>query len=175
MLIRFHSDDTISKKGFHIRYTSTKFQESLHTRKWPHMQPMTSDLCAAPPLLPWPSPWQREKVQPVPPLFTDPHTNVDVVDVCQLPQEGNFHVNICLPTVASAVITIWDETGKTIRYQFEFQQMWGSTLTRFLIWLSHFCGGDGFHYCTSSCSHSMWKESLKTLKQVHTLDSCSEL
>uniref|UniRef100_A0AAQ4Q6C7 Metalloendopeptidase n=1 Tax=Gasterosteus aculeatus aculeatus TaxID=481459 RepID=A0AAQ4Q6C7_GASAC len=33
MLIRFHSDDTISKKGFHIRYTSTKFQETLHTRK----------------------------------------------------------------------------------------------------------------------------------------------
>ncbi|XP_068583529.1 dorsal-ventral patterning tolloid-like protein 1 isoform X3 [Cebidichthys violaceus] len=33
MLIRFHSDDTISKKGFHIRYTSTEFQESLHTRK----------------------------------------------------------------------------------------------------------------------------------------------
>uniref|UniRef100_A0A8D3CDY9 Metalloendopeptidase n=1 Tax=Scophthalmus maximus TaxID=52904 RepID=A0A8D3CDY9_SCOMX len=33
MLIRFHSDDTISKKGFHVRYTSTKFQESLHTRK----------------------------------------------------------------------------------------------------------------------------------------------
>ncbi|XP_003449738.1 dorsal-ventral patterning tolloid-like protein 1 [Oreochromis niloticus] len=33
MLIRFHSDDTISKKGFHILYTSTKFQENLHTRK----------------------------------------------------------------------------------------------------------------------------------------------
>uniref|UniRef100_A0A3Q3LWD9 Metalloendopeptidase n=1 Tax=Mastacembelus armatus TaxID=205130 RepID=A0A3Q3LWD9_9TELE len=33
MLIRFHTDDTISKKGFHIRYMSTKFQESLHTRK----------------------------------------------------------------------------------------------------------------------------------------------
>uniref|UniRef100_A0A3P9MC72 Metalloendopeptidase n=1 Tax=Oryzias latipes TaxID=8090 RepID=A0A3P9MC72_ORYLA len=33
MLIRFHSDDTISKKGFHLRYTSTKFQESLHARK----------------------------------------------------------------------------------------------------------------------------------------------
>lgn len=33
LLIRFHSDDTISKKGFHLRYTSTKFQESLHTRK----------------------------------------------------------------------------------------------------------------------------------------------
>ncbi|KAL2098307.1 hypothetical protein ACEWY4_007514 [Coilia grayii] len=33
MLIRFHSDDTISKKGFHIRYTSTKFQEGLHTHK----------------------------------------------------------------------------------------------------------------------------------------------
>ena len=32
VLIRFHSDDTISKKGFHIRYTSTKFQE-LHDRK----------------------------------------------------------------------------------------------------------------------------------------------
>uniref|UniRef100_A0A6Q2XBD7 Metalloendopeptidase n=1 Tax=Esox lucius TaxID=8010 RepID=A0A6Q2XBD7_ESOLU len=33
MLIRFHSDDTISKKGFHIRYTSTQFQQSLDTRK----------------------------------------------------------------------------------------------------------------------------------------------
>lgn len=33
LLIRFHSDDTISKKGFHLRYTSTKFQENLHTRK----------------------------------------------------------------------------------------------------------------------------------------------
>ncbi|XP_072240945.1 dorsal-ventral patterning tolloid-like protein 1 isoform X1 [Leuresthes tenuis] len=33
MLVRFHSDDTISKKGFHIRYTSTKFQENLHARK----------------------------------------------------------------------------------------------------------------------------------------------
>uniref|UniRef100_A0A4W4EYL9 Metalloendopeptidase n=1 Tax=Electrophorus electricus TaxID=8005 RepID=A0A4W4EYL9_ELEEL len=33
VLIRFHSDDTISKKGFHIRYTSSKFQEALHARK----------------------------------------------------------------------------------------------------------------------------------------------
>ncbi|KAK6324375.1 hypothetical protein J4Q44_G00037170 [Coregonus suidteri] len=33
VLIRFHSDDTISKKGFHIRYTSTQFQQNLHTRK----------------------------------------------------------------------------------------------------------------------------------------------
>ncbi|XP_076851518.1 dorsal-ventral patterning tolloid-like protein 1 isoform X1 [Brachyhypopomus gauderio] len=33
VLIRFHSDDTISKKGFHIRYTRTKFQETLHVRK----------------------------------------------------------------------------------------------------------------------------------------------
>uniref|UniRef100_A0AAR2JDA1 Metalloendopeptidase n=1 Tax=Pygocentrus nattereri TaxID=42514 RepID=A0AAR2JDA1_PYGNA len=33
VLIRFHSDDTISKKGFHIRYTSTKFQEALHMHK----------------------------------------------------------------------------------------------------------------------------------------------
>uniref|UniRef100_A0A087XPJ8 Metalloendopeptidase n=1 Tax=Poecilia formosa TaxID=48698 RepID=A0A087XPJ8_POEFO len=33
MLIRFHSDDTISKKGFHVRYTSSKFQENLHARK----------------------------------------------------------------------------------------------------------------------------------------------
>lgn len=33
MLIRFHSDDTISKKGFHMRYSSTKFQDSLLTRK----------------------------------------------------------------------------------------------------------------------------------------------
>uniref|UniRef100_A0A8C7K355 Metalloendopeptidase n=1 Tax=Oncorhynchus kisutch TaxID=8019 RepID=A0A8C7K355_ONCKI len=33
VLIRFHSDDTISKKGFHIRYISTQFQQNLHTRK----------------------------------------------------------------------------------------------------------------------------------------------
>ncbi|KAJ0033549.1 hypothetical protein NQD34_000656 [Periophthalmus magnuspinnatus] len=33
MLIRFHSDDTISKKGFHMRYSSTKFQESLLSRQ----------------------------------------------------------------------------------------------------------------------------------------------
>ncbi|XP_006629277.1 dorsal-ventral patterning tolloid-like protein 1 isoform X2 [Lepisosteus oculatus] len=33
ILIHFHTDDTISKKGFHIRYTSTKFQEALHTKK----------------------------------------------------------------------------------------------------------------------------------------------
>ncbi|XP_041032015.1 tolloid-like protein 2 [Carcharodon carcharias] len=33
IMIRFHSDDTINKKGFHARYTSTKFQDELHMRK----------------------------------------------------------------------------------------------------------------------------------------------
>ncbi|XP_023620099.1 bone morphogenetic protein 1-like [Myotis lucifugus] len=33
VLVRFHSDDTITKKGFHLRYTSTKFQDTLHSRK----------------------------------------------------------------------------------------------------------------------------------------------
>ncbi|KAM9165722.1 bone morphogenetic protein 1 isoform 1-T1 [Pangshura tecta] len=33
VMIKFHSDDTINKKGFHLRYTSTKFQDTLHTRK----------------------------------------------------------------------------------------------------------------------------------------------
>ncbi|XP_076875977.1 bone morphogenetic protein 1b isoform X2 [Brachyhypopomus gauderio] len=33
IIIRFHSDDTINKKGFHVRYTSTKFQDVLHTSK----------------------------------------------------------------------------------------------------------------------------------------------
>ncbi|XP_068113667.1 tolloid-like protein 2 isoform X1 [Hyperolius riggenbachi] len=33
IMIRFHTDDTINKKGFHARYTSTKFQDSLHMRK----------------------------------------------------------------------------------------------------------------------------------------------
>ncbi|KAG5835270.1 hypothetical protein ANANG_G00271770 [Anguilla anguilla] len=33
ILIKFHSDDTINKKGFHLRYTSTKFQDTLHTSK----------------------------------------------------------------------------------------------------------------------------------------------
>ncbi|KAM3913712.1 tolloid-like protein 2 [Leptodactylus fuscus] len=33
IMIRFHTDDTINKKGFHARYTSTKFQDALHMRK----------------------------------------------------------------------------------------------------------------------------------------------
>uniref|UniRef100_A0A669F2C2 Metalloendopeptidase n=1 Tax=Oreochromis niloticus TaxID=8128 RepID=A0A669F2C2_ORENI len=33
IVIKFHSDDTINKKGFHVRYTSTKFQDTLHSRK----------------------------------------------------------------------------------------------------------------------------------------------
>ncbi|KAG8574151.1 hypothetical protein GDO81_009072 [Engystomops pustulosus] len=33
LTIRFHSDDSINKKGFHIRYTSTKFQDTLQARK----------------------------------------------------------------------------------------------------------------------------------------------
>ncbi|XP_059958484.1 bone morphogenetic protein 1 isoform X1 [Mesoplodon densirostris] len=33
VLVKFHSDDTITKKGFHLRYTSTKFQDMLHSRK----------------------------------------------------------------------------------------------------------------------------------------------
>ncbi|KAK2117838.1 Bone morphogenetic protein 1, partial [Saguinus oedipus] len=33
VLVKFHSDDTITKKGFHLQYTSTKFQDTLHSRK----------------------------------------------------------------------------------------------------------------------------------------------
>ncbi|MEJ1276392.1 tolloid-like [Cricetulus griseus] len=33
LMIRLHTDDTINKKGFHARYTSTKFQDALHMRK----------------------------------------------------------------------------------------------------------------------------------------------
>uniref|UniRef100_A0A4W3GNC2 Metalloendopeptidase n=1 Tax=Callorhinchus milii TaxID=7868 RepID=A0A4W3GNC2_CALMI len=33
ILIHFHTDDTINKKGFHIRYTSTKFQDAIQTKK----------------------------------------------------------------------------------------------------------------------------------------------
>ncbi|XP_056099916.1 bone morphogenetic protein 1b isoform X4 [Rhinichthys klamathensis goyatoka] len=33
IVIKFHSDDTINKKGFHVRYTSTKFQDTLHSSK----------------------------------------------------------------------------------------------------------------------------------------------
>ncbi|KAM3874302.1 bone morphogenetic protein 1-like [Diretmus argenteus] len=33
ILITFHSDDSINKKGFHLRYTSTKFQDTLHASK----------------------------------------------------------------------------------------------------------------------------------------------
>lgn len=33
VLLHFRSDDTINKKGFHLRYTSTKFQDTLHARK----------------------------------------------------------------------------------------------------------------------------------------------
>ncbi|XP_075901094.1 bone morphogenetic protein 1-like [Nelusetta ayraudi] len=31
LVLKFHSDDSINKKGFHVRYTSTKFQDTLHT------------------------------------------------------------------------------------------------------------------------------------------------
>lgn len=33
IMIRFHTDDTINKTGFHARYISTKFQDALHMRK----------------------------------------------------------------------------------------------------------------------------------------------
>ncbi|XP_075790641.1 tolloid-like protein 2 isoform X4 [Pelodiscus sinensis] len=33
LMVRFRTDDTINKKGFHARYTSTKFQDALHMRK----------------------------------------------------------------------------------------------------------------------------------------------
>ncbi|KAA0704371.1 Bone morphogenetic protein 1 [Triplophysa tibetana] len=33
IVIKFHSDDTINKKGIHVRLTSTKFQDTLHTSK----------------------------------------------------------------------------------------------------------------------------------------------
>ncbi|KAM9307087.1 LOW QUALITY PROTEIN: bone morphogenetic protein 1-like [Pholidichthys leucotaenia] len=33
VVLKFHSDDSINKKGFHVRYTSTKFQDTLHTSK----------------------------------------------------------------------------------------------------------------------------------------------
>ncbi|MBN3300558.1 bone morphogenetic protein 1a [Amia ocellicauda] len=33
IMIKFRSDDTIHKKGFHVRYTSTKFQDTLHSFK----------------------------------------------------------------------------------------------------------------------------------------------
>lgn len=33
LVLKFHSDDTINKKGFHLRYTGTKFQDTLHASK----------------------------------------------------------------------------------------------------------------------------------------------
>uniref|UniRef100_UPI00358F3720 tolloid-like protein 2 isoform X2 n=1 Tax=Myxine glutinosa TaxID=7769 RepID=UPI00358F3720 len=33
IMIRFHSDDTIDKKGFHARYSSNKFQDAVHAKK----------------------------------------------------------------------------------------------------------------------------------------------
>uniref|UniRef100_A0A8C4F4A1 Metalloendopeptidase n=1 Tax=Dicentrarchus labrax TaxID=13489 RepID=A0A8C4F4A1_DICLA len=33
IVLKFHSDDSINKKGFHVRYTSTKFQDTLHASK----------------------------------------------------------------------------------------------------------------------------------------------
>uniref|UniRef100_A0A8C6MNH6 Tolloid like 1 n=1 Tax=Moschus moschiferus TaxID=68415 RepID=A0A8C6MNH6_MOSMO len=33
VLIHFHTDDTISKKGFHIRYKSIRYPDSAHTKK----------------------------------------------------------------------------------------------------------------------------------------------
>lgn len=33
LVLKFHSDDSINKKGFHVRYTGTKFQDTLHASK----------------------------------------------------------------------------------------------------------------------------------------------
>ncbi|KAG7512160.1 bone morphogenetic protein 1-like isoform X1 [Solea senegalensis] len=33
IVLKFHSDDSVNKKGFHVRYTSTKFQDTLHASK----------------------------------------------------------------------------------------------------------------------------------------------
>ncbi|XP_061782742.1 bone morphogenetic protein 1-like isoform X2 [Nerophis lumbriciformis] len=33
LLLKFHSDDSVSRKGFHVLYTSTKFQDTLHVSK----------------------------------------------------------------------------------------------------------------------------------------------
>ncbi|XP_019738363.1 bone morphogenetic protein 1-like isoform X3 [Hippocampus comes] len=33
LVVKFHSDDSIGKKGFHLHYTSTKFQDTLHVSK----------------------------------------------------------------------------------------------------------------------------------------------
>ncbi|KAH0616082.1 hypothetical protein JD844_026913, partial [Phrynosoma platyrhinos] len=33
ILLHFHTDDTINKKGFHIRYKSIKYQDNVHTKK----------------------------------------------------------------------------------------------------------------------------------------------
>ncbi|XP_077592860.1 bone morphogenetic protein 1-like isoform X1 [Stigmatopora nigra] len=33
LVLKFHSDDSIGKKGFHVHYTSTKFQDTLHVSK----------------------------------------------------------------------------------------------------------------------------------------------
>ncbi|KAM8873002.1 bone morphogenetic protein 1-like isoform 2-T2 [Synchiropus picturatus] len=33
IVLKFHTDDSISKKGFHVHYTSTKFQDTLHPSK----------------------------------------------------------------------------------------------------------------------------------------------
>lgn len=33
LVLKFHSDNSVNKKGFHVRYTGTKFQDTLHTSK----------------------------------------------------------------------------------------------------------------------------------------------
>lgn len=33
LLLKFHSDNSINRKGFHVRYTGTKFQDTLHASK----------------------------------------------------------------------------------------------------------------------------------------------
>lgn len=33
LVLKFHSDHSINRKGFHVRYTGTKFQDTLHASK----------------------------------------------------------------------------------------------------------------------------------------------
>lgn len=157
MLIRFHSDDTISKKGFHIRYTSTKFQESLHTRKWPHTQPVTSDLCAAPPLLPWPSPWQREKHSLSPLLRPTDRRG-------RLPAAGGrpYLREHLSPSVAPRRSS-HSEMRQEIQRDIKFEQMWGNTLT---IQWAIFCGGDGFWLLDMELT-SLWTKGSRGSESVY--------
>lgn len=84
--------------------------------------PVTSHYC-------WPDLHHGKEKSTACPLLSDPQTDVDIVDVCQPPEEDRLLCEHLSLSPAPLAIALWDETGKT----WDIIKTWGSELRRFLL------------------------------------------